>query len=398
LLLIAIAAAPAHGEGIDRLVRDAKPSLDLRYRYENVEQSDKPESADAHTLRLRLKLASGEVGGLSAFVELDHLEALGSVRYDDTRNGLVQYPVIADSEGTDWNQAWLQYRGPKESLVRVGRQRIAFDNERFVGPVGWRQNEQTFEALRLETGAVPGVTLDYAYVDRVQRVFGPDSGNPPASLKSDSHLLNARTRLLPVGMLSAYAYLLDFANAPQLSSDTFGLRYGGERKFREPWRFGWTLEYALQGGAGANPAEVDAHYSLAEIRVQGAAAGFSAGYEVLSGERGALPPGVNPAFQTPLATLHPFQGWADKFTTTPPAGVEDLWIAIEAKFGGWNGKAVWHDFSAEASAGDYGTEWNFVVSRKFAGRYEALAKYASYSADGLFTDTDKFWIQLGASF
>ena len=122
---------------------EGKAGLDLRYRFETVEQDDKPEAADASTLRVRLDLASGEVRGFSGFLELDHVEAIGDARYDDTRNGFVEYPVVADPEGTDLNQAWLQFRGAKETALRLGRQKIAIGNERFVGPVGWRQNEQS---------------------------------------------------------------------------------------------------------------------------------------------------------------------------------------------------------------------------------------------------------------
>ena len=77
--------------------------------------------------------------------------------------------------------------------------------------------------------------------------------------------------------------------------------------------------------------------------------GFTAGREVLSGESGAFTATTNPAFQTPLATLHKWQGWADKFLTTPSAGIEDVYLGFNVKFSGWNGQAVWHDFSAEAT-------------------------------------------------
>jgi hypothetical protein len=32
--------------------------------------------------------------------------------------------------------------------LTLGRQRINLDDQRFVGSVGWRQNEQTFDAVR----------------------------------------------------------------------------------------------------------------------------------------------------------------------------------------------------------------------------------------------------------
>ena len=398
LPLLILVPPVAAGEGLATLVEDGKAGLELRYRYESVEQDDKPLTAGANTLRLRLNLASGSVNGLSGFAEFDHLRAIGGEHHDDTRNGLVNYPVVADPEGTDLNQAYLQYAGAGNTTVRLGRQRIALDNERFVGAVGWRQNEQTFDAFRVETKAIPGWTLNYAYIDRVQRVFGPDPGAPPADFDGSSHVLTAKLASLPLGTLSFYGLHLDFDNAPQSSSATFGARYDGSHKLAGDWIFAWAVDYARQEDAGANAARIDAYYNLLELALKTSSAGFTAGREVLSGEQGTFTAATNPAFQTPLATLHKWQGWADKFLTTPPAGIEDLYFGASAKLRGWTGQAVWHDFSAEATGADYGSELDLSVSRRFADRYELLVKYADYSADGLFTDTTKFWIQLAASF
>jgi hypothetical protein len=210
--------------------------------------------------------------------------------------------------------------------------------------------------------------------------------------------LNLSLNGLPTGAITVYGYALDFDDAPQLSSDSLGARYDGSHALGGSWSFGWALEYARQQDAGANAARIDAFYNLVEFRLQSSAAGFTVSREVLSGESGTFTGTTNPAFQTPLATLHPWQGWADKFLTTPAAGIEDFYIGIHAKFAGWNGQAVWHDFSAEATDLDYGTELDLSVSRKFRERYELLLKYADYDADGLFTDTRKIWLQLGAAF
>jgi len=398
LLSLMLVARAASGAGLDTLVSDGKAGLDLRYRYESVEQSDRPATAEANTLRLRLNLASGAVGGFSGFAEFDHVQVVGDEHYDSTRNGLTRYPVVADPEGTDLNQAYLQYAGPAGTTLRLGRQRIRLDGERFIGPVGWRQNEQTYDAFSVETKALPGATVTYAYLDEVRRVFGPDSGAPPATFDSASHLLNLKFGKLPVGALTFYGYFLDFDDAPQLSSDTYGARYDGSHALGERLKFGWALEYARQRDAGDNQARIDAAYSLIELGLKGSAAGVVVGREVLSGERGIFTATTNPAFQTPLATLHKWQGWADKFLTTPGAGIEDTYVGLNGSIAGFNGQAVWHDFKAEASSLDYGTELDLSVSRKFAKRYELLIKYADYSADGLFTDTRKFWLQFGATF
>jgi hypothetical protein len=397
-VLAAFTAFPAASEGAADFFLDGNAGLDLRYRFENVEQDDKPETAEASTLRVRLDLASGTVRGFSGLVQLDHIEAIGAADYDDTRNGLAEYPVVADPQGSDLNQAWLQWQGAKDSVLRLGRQKIAIGNERFVGSVGWRQNEQSFDAVRFDTRALPGTAITYAWVDRVLRVVGPDEGTPPAELASDSHLFDARISSLPVGVLAVYGYHLDFRNAPQLSADTAGARYEGEQGLGGDVRIGWALEYARQQDAGDNAADVDAHYGLAELKFLFPAFGITLGREVLSGERGTFDAATNPAFQTPLATLHPFQGWADKFTTTPSAGVVDAWLGVQVKLAGWKAQAAWHEFGADATDAEYGSELDIVLSRRFAERYEVLAKYADYSADELFTSTRKFWLQVSAAF
>ena len=234
LLFAALAASPVAAEDATDFFEDGKASLDLRYRFETVEQDDKPQTADANTIRVRLDLASGEVAGFSGHLQADHIEALGNPQYDDTRNGQVQYyPVVA---GPDLNQAWLQYRGAKDTILRLGRQKIAIGNERFVGPVGWRQNEQSFDALRLDTRALPGTSITYAWVDRVMRVFGPDEGMPPAELSSDSHLLDARVTSLPVGALALYGYhaTLHPSRAGRTSSRRRPRRHRGPVPQRQP--------------------------------------------------------------------------------------------------------------------------------------------------------------------
>lgn len=380
------------------LMAGAKAGLDLRFRHESVEQDGLASDAGANTLRLRLNLATGKVNDFSAFFELDHLQILGSDNFNSTRNGRTSYPIVADPEGTDLNQAYVQYTGLPKTTVRVGRQRIRHDGERHIGPVGWRQNEQTYDALTITNEAVRGLTVSYSYIAAVRRVFGPDSGNPPADFDSSSHLLHARLTRLPVGALSAYFYRLDFDDAPQLSSNTLGLRYDGSRKLGAGPEFAWGLEYARQQDAASSRASIDAGYRQIEFALKWKAFGVVAGQEVLDGRSGSFTALTNPAFQTPLATLHKWQGWADKFLTTPSAGIDDRYVGINGKFAGFTGQAVWHDFQAEATSQDYGTELNLSIVRKFANRYELLVKYADYSTDGLFTDTSKFWVQLGAAF
>ncbi len=49
-----------------------------------------------------------------------------------------------------------------------------WDNARFIGNVGFRQNEQTFDALRVGTTYLPDTDIGYTYLEEVHRIFGRD--------------------------------------------------------------------------------------------------------------------------------------------------------------------------------------------------------------------------------
>lgn len=109
------------------------------------------------------------------------------------------------------------------------------------------------------------------------------------------------------------------------------------------------------------------------------------------------------AFQTPLATLHKFNGWADKFLSTPGGGLEDFYgslsykIQADGPMKGLKFEAIYHDFSA-ATGGSYGNEIDLQVSKKISKNYYAGLKFADYNAKGFATDTQKIWFTLGANF
>jgi hypothetical protein len=117
-------------------------------------------------------------------------------------------------------------------------------------------------------------------------------------------------------------------------------------------------------------------------------------YESLGGQNGD----PTMSFQTPLATLHLFQGWADKFLSTPAGGLTDNYLSFGAKLGDFKAALVYHEFDQEDGPLQYGDEWDFSIGRKFAGGYGALLKFASYSADTLATDTTKIWLMFTASY
>ncbi len=387
--------APAHATDEEQsklgLNSNGKLDLNFRYRYELVDQDGFAKDAHASTLRTRVAYRSPTISDIGFLIEFDDVRAIGNDLYNSTRNGNTNRPVVADPEGTDVNQALILYSGIENTVIRAGRRRIRFDNHRFIGDVGWRQNDQTYDSFSLTNMSLQDTILEYAYIDKVNRVFGPNSGTPPADFQSDSHVLNVRHERSPNWDASAYAYLLDLEDAPLLSSKTFGIRLHGKIAVNDRISTSYTMEYAHQENYGDNPNNYSADYILLEGALTTVGITGTLGYEVLEGNSVQ-------AFQTPLGTLHAFQGWADKFLATPADGIEDLYLSIATKIRGANVSLIYHRFSPEAGGPDYGREWDLVIRKPLAERYSSVLKYADYDARGFATDTEKLWIMATAKF
>ena len=391
-------AAPVHADShssddLATAITSGDASLNLRYRYEYVDQDNFSEDAHASTLRMRLNYKTGEWRGWSGFLEFDHVfEVLlndynsGSGTSSGDRN---QYPVVADPDGSDLNQVYLQYAPNADWQTRIGRQRILLDDQRYVGGVGWRQNEQTYDGLSVQYKGFQNTTLFYSYVANVNRIFGSDV--PAGDHEQSTHLLNARVGLSKDWTVVGYAYLIDNDDAPAFSTDTFGVRLNGNVALGEG-KLAVIADLATQSDADNNPADYDATY----FRVQGdwtlSDLTVGIGFESLGSDNGQ-------GFRTPLATLHAFNGWADKFLGTPGAGLEDLYLKVGYRYKPWSFALVYHDFSAESGGGDFGTEIDLSAGRALGERYKLLLKLAAFDSDDPgYDDTTKAWLMLTAAF
>ena len=373
-------------------------SLGLRPRYEFVDQDGIDKDANATTTRLRLNYKTAKWNNLSAFVEFDHVFNILLSDYNSgggTSPNKGEYPVIADPDGSDLNQFYFEYVSNPAWKWRLGRQRILLDNQRFVGGVGWRQNEQTYDAFSLTNTALKNTTLFYSYVGQVRRIFGETATAPAGSNNVDAHLLNAKIKFGKDWSLTPYVYLIDNKDILVFSTSTVGARFAGDLPVGDS-KISLLAELATQSDAGDAPVSFNADYSHLTVTWVGASAwSVGLGLESLGG---SSDPGE--AFRTPLATLHAFNGWADKFLATPDAGIKDSYVSLKVPLGKWKLTALYHDFAAETGGGDYGTEIDFSAARKLSDRYALLLKGAFFSADSASTipDTDKLWVMLTASY
>jgi len=394
-----LASTAAYGEEANSLAEifaKGDAGLDLRYRLESVDQDGFTKNATASTLLTKVWYRTGSFNGFSAYVEGTNTTVVGKQTFNSTVNGNITRPVVADPETTELNQAYLQYANDK-ATVRVGRQGLNLDNQRFVGTVGFRQNDQTYDAGAVILSPTKGFTAIYSYVWNVNRIFGED--HPLGDLDTNTHAFNLSYKGLKFGKLTAYGYLIDLDDAPVfgLSSSTIGVRFAGKNPISQDVKFGYEFEYAKQTDYKDNPADYSADYWHAGVSAS--ASGFSIGfdYELLGSDNGV-------SFKTPLATLHKFNGWADKFLGTPAAGLADIFVTASYKIGGDGPlkgtllKAVYHDFNSDVGDTDYGSEIDLLISTKIMKNVTASVKAAFYRTDGFATDTDKIWFTVGAKF
>ena len=382
--------SPSHAEQADSvssMFSNGKAALSFRYRFENVDQDGIAKAANASTLKTRLNYTSASYNNVTFFTEMDNVTVIGSERYRTPSNGKTDYAIVADPDGSDINQAYLRYKTDGFNAT-VGRQRINHAGQRFVGGVGWRQNEQTYDALSFNMPSKTGVSVSYNYLWKINRIFGPkDSAAQANNWDSNSHALLAKYSLAENHQLSAYAYILDFDEAAANSSSTYGIDYKGSFG-----RVTVAAAYATQSDNADNPTSYSADYISAEIAIKLKPVKISVGYELLGSDDGKA------AFKTPLATLHKFQGWSDKFLNTPATGVEDTYVKIVGKAGKVSLLAIYHEFSADQGGADYGSEWNVAATYPLHKNVTAQLKYAAYSADSFASDTDKAWLTMNIKF
>lgn len=365
--------AYAEDDAFITALKEGKPLLNLRLRHEEVDSDGAAEDAQALTLRTRLGYQSGTLYGFDVMGEFEDTRIVGQV--DNYAPEQAGYPVIADPEVTELNRAAVRYTGSDalDGLVATyGRQRIIYDNARFVGNVGWRQDEQTFDGAKVDYGT-GDVSFSTAYLTQVNGI------TPKFDANVSNYLFNASWAGMPGGTLTAYGYLLETDNVPDSDNDTYGLRYAGAFDL-DAVKLLLTLEGAQQEVEAG-----DTDYYFAEVGAEIAGVTVKVAQEMLGSDDGLV------AFQTPLATKHAFNGWADQFLATPADGLKDSFISVGTKLAGFKLAAVYHDFQADEGSSDYGTETDLLVARPIGKNYVVGLKYADYSADDFGTDTQKLW-------
>lgn len=376
----------------ESILDGGKWSLDARYRVESVDQDNALDSAIASTLRTRAGFETNSQLMFGAKVEVEDVHAIGGEEFNSTTNHHTRYSVVADPDTTELNQAYLSARRSGFS-ARLGRQAIVLDNSRFIGDVGFRQNQQTYDALTMQATTPGGSRFIYDYLWKVHRFLGDD--HPLGELGLRTHALNYSLGRLNGDRLTAYGYLLEFAadTLQSGSTQTVGASYDGGRDLSSTRRLLYRAEYAHQSDYADNPLSIDAWYGNLELGFRFANQWVAtAGAELLSGN-GAT------SFQTPLATLHKFNGFADIFAEATPAdGLQDRYLRLYMPIAAARFTVTWHDFRSDHASRDLGSEINAEMNWRLTSTWALGAKLADYNSNGFAVDTRKAWLWVEATF
>jgi hypothetical protein len=359
---------------------------EVRARYERVDTSKNTKKdikyADAFTNRLMLGAGSDKLFDtpwLGAYLEMTGVHAL-DYNYDSTNNGKILYDKVVDPRQSRLTQSYLDIKPTNNLTLRIGRQMLNLDNQRFIGAVGWRQMPQTFNAYALSYKGGKKLNLTLAYVTQINRIFAD-----PKKMKiiTKSVVLHSSYKASNAFTLTNYAYLLSSMH------NTYGIALTGKPRIFNDFTINYRGEYASQTSPSLKNENDEKDYKVKasyynfnfDINLFGFLAG--AGYEVISGKGSTK---GNTTFQTPLATLHAHNGWADQFLNNGGTrGLKDLSFMMGFKTQNYGLlKVIYHDFQAQAVARnksiEYGKEVDAVYKKKVS-RVKGLTvmlKYADY--------------------
>lgn len=374
----------AHAQTLPEAIAAGKPIFEVRPRYEAVDQANLAREAQAFTVRTRLGWETGAWRDMKGLIEFEDVRQIGDEDYNSGINGKTLYPVVGDPDVTELNRLQVTWTPSKVFSATLGRQRINLDDQRFIGAVAWRQDEQTFDAARADA-TLGKLKVTAAYIGHVNRTVAE-----AADWDAETWLVNATLPVTPAFTPQAFVYALDFDNAAASSNITWGVRATGKWKAGDV-ALAYAGSLARQSDHGGNPAKFDLDYRQAEISATYKIATVKAAYESLEGN------GLR-GFATPLATLHAFQGWADAFLVTPVNGIDDtnLTLVLKPKLGAMPVEltARYHSFETERTGADLGDEIDLAASVTVTKRLTALVKYADYDGVTGVPSRTKVWIGL----
>jgi len=388
-MLIFIHTPTVYANNFDTILGEYE--FGMRTRYQAVNDNWLGD-ADAFTTRLKLT-ASYEVSDKwQILLQPNYVYAFNDGDYNSVTVKKFTSP-IPDPQGFNLSKVFVNYTSDYDWQIKLGRQQLSFDNERMVGAIEFWQTPQNFDAVKFDYNDQINWHIQYAYTNKVHRIFGHDSSlslpkddvrygiieqrpaNELGQHQLSTHLINAAYKTDNNLSAVGYAYLVENKNQARFSTNTIGIRFSDEFKPAKI-KYRYTAEFALQKNAGNNPQAYQAWYNLLEASVQYKSHIFKLSQEVFSEDN-------MQDFITPLGTNHKFQGWADVFTGYGvQSGLRDQYITYRGRHKKLRWRAVYHKFNNYQNSSDIGNEVDLEFAYRVTRQWEFKLVYANYQAKG----------------
>jgi len=402
-------------------VKAGESMTSFRLRYEHVDQ-DALTEANGLTLRSLVGWQTAPFHAVSLAAQLinvwqiqdnfnDGVPDSSPIYAYSNHSGNAAYAKIIDPDYTGINQLYADISALPDTRIRLGRQKVNLDNVRFIGDISFRQVMQVFDGVSALNKSISNTEVYVAHFESVRQIN--------TKLRNDGALeiANVKYSFSPTESLTGYGYFSSFEDlgfgkswlgagndGANQSNKVLGLRLDGAHKFNG-WKLLYTAEYAKQADYSGGDSRIDAHYYKL-----GAGAGFGnfslrADQELLGSNDGKY------AFQTPFGTNHLFQGWVDKFLTTPKEGIKDSFITTTYKYGDFSFFVDYHLLNSDkdfgkvgGGSGDfYGVEWDTAVTYNYSKNIMAKVEYGKYIEHDQYAasrtrDTEKLWLTTSYTF
>jgi hypothetical protein len=359
---------------------------DYRLRLEVQDRSDSPDQAMLLSASTRVGFETPLNDALTALLEFEGVSPIAR-----TISASASSPI--EGAGIEVNRAQVSLDAGALNLV-IGRQAISWDDERLVGTIAFRQNQQSFDAVTARYIS-PTWTLEASQVWRVNKV---DAFAANRQEQSSGATLLRLSSSSPLGWLSLYGGQIGQSlDRDRLAgnSRTVGISLDGRRPIGAVTLL-WKLDGAEQsiGRHSANTASPG--YRRARFSVEGSRTAVSFGREVLDTDRGA-------SFQPTLGSKRSFQGFAGVFARTPDFGVADTHLELRSVIGNFtpisNLSVLVRAHNFRSASGDMplGSELDAGIAATL-GVHRLSVEFAQFESQGFASDSRALWFTVGRRF
>jgi hypothetical protein len=395
-----LATPPAAGQdapaafSVDDSLLKGRFTLELRPRYNRIDESDKPERTEGGTGRALAGWRSAPYDGARITIEGILAYHLGGQFNDDgAQFAASPYPLLPDPRYKGVNQAHLEYSGIDALRLRAGRQVVRMDNQRWISDNNFRQIPQVFDGALGSYAVFAGADLSAGYFGRVRNTSG---------MTQDLRLtvLHAAWNPVPGHSIAAYGYFHDqaqngaFTGFANSSYRVTGVRAEGSVARGGAFDFPYEIEYAAQRPYAGGDYRIDARYWRAGAGAAWRQSVVRFDYEVKGSNAGLY--GV----QMPLTDFYAFNGWTLHFFNTPRQGLRDGWVTLRQAFDAFTFYAEAHRFRSDYGGIGFGRELDAGITYAWNESLTLRLQHARYDPGAGTPDPSirKTWLTLTYSY